>query len=97
VEHRDDVVDARMLNISREGVFLAMDPPRPIGTRVRLTLQIEASNEKYTLEGVVVRCVPDGDEPPNPGEQPGVAVFLTITSPGYLRFCDELAARAAAD
>lgn len=91
LEHRDHAIDVKTLNISREGVFLAVNPPKPIGTRVRMNIAIAASNEKFTMEGVVVRSVPDGDEPLKPGEQPGIAVFLTMTSAGFGRFCDDLA------
>lgn len=95
-ENRDQAMEARTLNISREGVFIQMDPPKPIGTRVRIAMHIEATHEKFVIEGVVVRCAPDVDEPLNPGEAPGIAVFLTHSSVGYTRFCDELA-RAKVD
>src|SRR5438045_1357407 len=93
LEHRDHAIDAKTLNISREGVFIAMDPPKPIGTRVRMSLSIASTSEKFVIEGVVVRCSPDGEGHVVPGETPGIAVFLTLTSPGYTRFCDELAVR----
>ncbi len=94
LEQLDHAIDAKTLNISREGVFIAMDPPKPIGTRVRVSLSIASTSEKFMIEGVVVRCTPDADGHLAPGETPGIAVFLTLTSPGYTRICDELATRA---
>lgn len=91
LEHRDHALDAETLNISREGIFIRMDPPKPIGTRVRIGMHI--ANEKFSVEGVVVRCVPDDDEPLAEGQTPGIAVFLTMTSAGFGRFCDDLMQR----
>ena len=82
----DDAMSAHTVNMSREGLFLAMDPPRPVGTRVRLLLRI--GHEEFAVEGVVVRQVPDPDEPMTSAMTPGVGVFLTMTSPGYERWCD---------
>jgi uncharacterized protein (TIGR02266 family) len=87
----EDALSARTVNLSREGLFLAMDPPRPVGTRVRLQLRV--ANEDFLVEGVVVRQVPDPDEPMTFHLMPGVGVFLTLTSPGYERWCDEHAPR----
>jgi hypothetical protein len=80
-------IEAETVNLSREGLFLAMDPPRPVGTRVRLQLSI--GHEEFSLEGVVVRQVPDPDEPMTFHLVPGVGVFLTMASAGYERWCDE--------
>jgi uncharacterized protein (TIGR02266 family) len=92
LENHQEAIDARTVNLSREGLFIRMDPPRPLGTRVRVTLQIDGTGDRFTLEGVVVRTVTGQDD----GAEPGVAVFLTTTSPGWTRFCDELAARKTA-
>jgi uncharacterized protein (TIGR02266 family) len=82
----DEALTAHTVNMSREGLFLAMDPPRPVGTRVRLLLRI--AHEEFSVEGVVVRQVPDPEEPMTFHLTPGVGVFLTMTSPGYERWCD---------
>ena len=83
----DAVIAAHTVNLSREGLFLAMDPPRPVGTRVRMLLRV--GNDEFSIEGVVVRQVPDPDEPMTFHLTPGVGVFLTLTSAGYERWCDE--------
>lgn len=90
-ETLDRALEARTLNVSREGVFILMDRPRPIGTRVRMSLRVEATGESFFLEGVVVRCVPDGDEQLKSGDERGIAVFLTSSSSGYSHFCDLVA------
>ncbi len=89
----EQMVAGRTANVSREGLFIVMDPPKPIGTMVRAKIQIASTSEKYTLEGVVVRCSPDPDDarPLPDGQQPGVGVFLVATSAGWTRFCDQLA------
>jgi hypothetical protein len=89
-QDRAEITRTRTLNISQNGLFIAVDPPRPIGTAVRVRISIAASGEQFTLEGVVVRRVPDEDCPLAPGGKPGIGVFLTQTSAGYVRFCEEL-------
>jgi PilZ domain-containing protein len=93
----EHVIDGRTANISREGLFIYMDPPKPIGTMVRVRVQVVDSQESFTLEGVVVRAVPDPDEPmeraTNAPSPPGIGVFLTSTSAGWGRFVDSLGPR----
>jgi hypothetical protein len=86
----DRAVTAETSNISREGLFIRMDPPKPIGTKVRLRLQLVENREIFVLEGVVVRMVPDPDEPAEPGATPGIGIFLTHTSPGWAPFVESL-------
>ena len=42
----DEALMAHTVNLSREGLFLAMDPPRPVGTRESRM----ASAQRYTVE-----------------------------------------------
>ena len=93
--HFDDFFEAsraETTNISREGLFIHMDPPRPLGTKVRVRLQVDNPRREFVLEGVVVRTVPDTETPRDmlPTEVSGVGVFLTSTSPGWNTFCDRL-------
>jgi hypothetical protein len=92
-ENPDDVVEARTLNVSREGVFIAMDAPVALGARVRLRVDIAQTGESYGAEGLVVRRQPDPDDPSAPSYPRGIALFLTATGPGWVRWCDELIAR----
>lgn len=95
----DEMIEARTANVSREGLFIAMDRPKPVGTKVRVKLEVgeAASAQQFVLEGIVVRAVPDPDHPETrrPGEPAGVGVFLTATSAGWARFCDKLAEKRA--
>ena len=83
---------AQTTNISREGLFIHMDPPRQLGTKVRVRVNVDNPRREFVLEGVVVRTVPDADAPRDalPHEVPGVGIFLTSTSQGWTTFCDEL-------
>jgi hypothetical protein len=89
-ESLDEAVSARTSNISREGLFLKMDPPKPLGTKVRAKVQI--AGETFQLEGVVVHVTPDPDAPPD-DRPPGVGVFLTAASEGWASICDDLMQR----
>jgi len=71
-------------DVSRDGVFLNMKTPRPIGTRVKLTIEIASSGQRFALEGVVVRQVSDQRS------RTGVGIFLTSASPGWVELCAEL-------
>jgi uncharacterized protein (TIGR02266 family) len=89
-ESEADAVDAETMNVSREGLFIAMESPVAAGTRVRVKIELAPRGEHFTAEGVVVRRQPDADEPATAYLTPGIAVYLTMTSPGYERWCDEL-------
>jgi hypothetical protein len=95
-QQRADMTTTRTLNISRSGLFLALERPRPIGTPVRVNLSIAETGEQFALEGIVVHRQPDENQPLPPGATAGNGVFLTRISPEYERFCDELAADKAA-
>jgi Tfp pilus assembly protein PilZ len=95
-QQRTDMTTTRTLNISRSGLFLALERPRPIGTPVRINLSIADSGEQFALEGIVVHRQPDENQPLAPGATAGVGVFLTSVSPEYERFCAELAVEKAA-
>jgi hypothetical protein len=95
----DEVVQGRTANVSREGLFIRMDKPRPIGTTVHVELEVVNTGDRVVVDGVVVRSVPDPDEratgeigtsPPR-DEIPGIAVFLTGASDGWEHLCDALA------
>lgn len=95
-ESASDVLDARTLNVSREGVFIAMDEPAALGTRVRLTVDVVDSGERLTAEGLVIRRQPDPDEPATANATRGIAVFLTLTDARWPKWCDELFAKRGA-
>jgi len=88
-----DSVIGRTLNVSREGLFVIMDPPRPLGTEVRMQIEDAQTGERFQLEGVVVHTVPDLDDSEGVGrrEPKGIGVFLTSASAGWVGFCMRLA------
>ena len=92
-----DTLLARTLNVSREGLFIVMDPPRPLGTEVRLRIEEAATGEIFALEGVVVHTVPDLDDPDDVGkrEPTGIGIFLTQACEGWVGYCDRVAEAAA--
>jgi hypothetical protein len=53
-QQRADMTTTRTLNISRSGLFLALERPRAIGTPVRVNLSIAETGEQFALEGIVV-------------------------------------------
>jgi hypothetical protein len=84
----DKALEAQLLNVSKDGLFVAMDPPRPVGTRVRV--QLRTKGGWATVEGIVVRVQPDTDEPSTRHLPPGVGVFLTATDSPFERWCSGL-------
>ena len=93
----EKAIGAETANVSREGLFITMDRPKPLGTPVKVRLQNARTATAFTLEGVVVRCLPDLEDPRplEPGQTRGIAVFLTRTTEEWARFCDALAERRA--
>jgi hypothetical protein len=89
----DDVAEAaesQTVDISRQGVFVRLTPPRPLGTHVRLEIRL-ATGEQTCVEGVVARVVPDPDDPDaDPAAAPGIGVFLTQTGEAWQRFVTAL-------
>ena len=67
------MIASRTFDISRNGAFIALKDPRPRGTRVRLTLEIE--DTKVTVGGVVVRSS-DGKK----GTRRGMGIQFTEIS-----------------
>ena len=76
-------------NISRQGVFLVSDSPRPIGTTVKICVQIETSAKPHEVEGVVVHVAA-------PDEVQGMGIFIPSPPPDWDRLCEALE-RARAD
>jgi hypothetical protein len=89
VEHLEEA--ARTLNVSREGLFVRTDAPRPVGTPVKLTVAV-AGAERFQAEGVVVHIHPDPDgEATAPQDHPaGMGIFLTSSTSAWHEFCDRL-------
>lgn len=67
------MIASRTFDISRNGAFIALKDPRPRGTRVRLTLEID--DTKVMVGGVVVRSS-DGKK----GTRRGMGIQFTEIS-----------------
>ena len=81
-----EAAESQTVDISRQGLFVRLAPPQPVGTRIRIELRL-ASGERLEVEGVVVRVVPDPADPnPDPAAQPGMGLFLTQASDTWMRF-----------
>jgi Tfp pilus assembly protein PilZ len=87
-QNAKDASHAQTANISREGLFISMDAPRSIGTRVFLRIQVVEPPQTFELEGVVVHANPDPDDPGHVRKGPeGIGVLLTKASEGWTEFC----------
>jgi hypothetical protein len=85
-------VRSRIINASRNGVLLAMPAPRPVGTRIHLTVRIGEPPADIRLEGIVVHIAD------NPAAAVGfgthVGVFLTSAGAEWEGLCRRLAETA---
>jgi hypothetical protein len=88
-------VRSRIINASRNGVLLAMPAPRPVGTRIHLTVRIGEPPADIRLEGIVVHVA---DNPANatPGFGTQVGVFLTSAGDQWEGLCRRLLAETSA-
>jgi hypothetical protein len=85
---------SRIINASRNGVLLAMPAPRPVGTRIHLTVRIGDPPADIRLEGIVVHVADNPEAPSGFGTQ--VGVFLTLAGPEWEALCRRLAEAAPA-
>jgi hypothetical protein len=85
--HIDDddggrVVAAVGTHLNPEGIFVELDDPPPMGTRVRVTLAAEGSDGVLSGEGEVVDRVTADD---GSGRQPGVGLRLDQAGPAWTK------------
>ncbi|RMH41021.1 MAG: hypothetical protein D6689_12115 [Deltaproteobacteria bacterium] len=71
-------------HLNPTGIFVQVDDPPAVGTRVRITLNAEATDGVLSAEGQVVDCVVSGDGPP------GVGIRVDRAGPGWTRLYDWL-------
>lgn len=83
-------VRSRIINASRNGVLLAMPAPRPVGTRLHLTVRIAEPPADIKLEGIVVH-VAENTANPSPGFGTQVGLFLTSAGAEWESLCRRLA------
>jgi len=82
-------VRSRIVNLSRNGVLLAMPAPRPVGTRIHVTVRIGEPVLELRLSGIVVHVAEKADAPE--GFTTHVGIFLTEAGPQWDTFCAQIA------
>ncbi len=71
-----ELAEAETINVSFGGVFIRMERPRDVGTAVVIEARV-GMRPPLRLEGVVVRTVPDPDDPSPQDHLPrGMGVVL---------------------
>jgi len=88
--HFDSVrsaASAMTVDIGRGGIFVAMNPPSPVGTPVRCSITVGAPQKVLDIDGVVVRAGAGG-RPPH--FRFGIGVAIGRPPPGWDEFCEEL-------
>ena len=84
-------ISSRIVNASAKGLFLVMDPVRPIGTRISIEVVIADVPTRLCVTGVVVHTV----ERATRDEPVGVGICLTEVGDDWIDFCDQLASATA--
>ena len=84
---------SRVINASRNGILLAMPAPRPVGTRMHITVRIGEPAMEIKLTGIVAHVAE------NPAGQPGfttfVGLYLTDAGSDWEGLCRSLTAQDA--
>jgi hypothetical protein len=92
LDHAVEMTDGRTRNVSREGLFIVTEDPKPVGTAVRIMVSL--GSESFSLNGVVVRQVPDPDDTrPKPAAVPGNGIFIPDPPHEWSDFCERLEQR----
>ena len=81
-------IRTRIVNASQNGILLAMPAPRPVGTRIRVTVRIGDPVFELTVSGIIVHVAENRSAPP--GFTTQVGVFLTESGPDWGALCRRL-------
>ncbi len=82
-------IHSRILNASRKGMLLVMPDSRPLGTRIRVTVQIEDPPREISVVGIIVHVA--AMESVDPRFTARAGIFLTETGPDWVALCEHLA------
>jgi len=85
-------IHSRIVNASQRGMLLVMPDSRPVGTRIRVTVQVEAPRQEITVVGIIVHAT--SMENIDPRFTSRVGIFLTETDDDWRVLCDDLARMA---
>ena len=81
-------IRSRIVNASRNGILLAMPAPRPVGTRMHVTVRIGEPVIELTVTGIIVHVAENRSAPP--GFTTRVGVFLTAVSSEWIALCRKI-------
>ena len=88
-----DLADAETINVSHGGVFIRMENPREIGTTVVIEAKV-GERGPLRLDGVVVRTVPDPDDPAPQDHLPrGMGIVLIEPPADWVEIVEQIKAR----
>ena len=82
-------IRSRIMNASQRGMLLVMPDSRPVGTRIRVTVQIEEPQREITVMGIIVHT--STMESIDPRFTARIGIFLTETGEDWRGLCDSLA------
>ena len=85
-------IHSRIVNASQRGMQLIMPDSRPVGTRIRVTVQIEAPPSEITVSGIIVHTATM--ESIDPRFTARIGILLTETGSDWLTLCERLAVLA---
>lgn len=89
VDRLDADVQSRIVNASESGLLLAAPEGRPVGTRIRITVQIDDPKHDITVSGIIVHA---GSSPEvDPAYRTRLGIFLTEHGPDWSALCRRLA------
>jgi hypothetical protein len=78
-------IRSRIVNASENGILLAMPAPRPVGTRMHVTVRIGDPVMALTVSGIIVHVAENRHAPP--GFTTRVGVFLTDAGQEWVTLC----------
>ena len=81
-------INSRIMNASQRGMLLVMPDSRPVGTRIRVTLQIDEPRREITVVGIIVHT--SAMESIDPRFTARIGIFLTETGEDWRTLCDSL-------
>jgi hypothetical protein len=82
-------IHSRILNASQKGLLLVMPDARPVGTRIRITVQIEVPPREIIVAGIIVHVAEMENVDPRFTARAGI--LLTETGPDWSTLCEHLA------
>jgi hypothetical protein len=89
VESVSTSLNSRIVNASERGLLLSLPEPRPVGTRINITLHIDDPSLDINVSGIIVHV--NTIEAADPLVAARAGIFLTDTSPDWLALCRRLA------